>query len=72
MFRCGIDPVPLVVVAVHFAVLGWFWVAGRLTPGVLLAVVAGGVALSFLAGTAEELWARWCHRPRRARECRGG
>jgi hypothetical protein len=52
------DPVPLVLSAVQVVVLVWLWLAGRLTPGVLLAVLAGGAALSFISGLVEELWAR--------------
>ena len=72
VFRCGVDPVPLAVVAVQFALLVWFWLAGRLTPGALLAVLAGGAALSFVSGLAEELWVHWRRGPGRSGSARGG
>ena len=72
VFWRGVDPAPPAVVAVQFAFLGWLWLAGRLTPGVLLAVLAGGAALSFVSGLAEELWVRWRRGPGRCGSARGG
>jgi hypothetical protein len=55
--RRGSDPVPLVLSAVQVAVFVWLWLGGRLTLRLALVVLVAGLACSFLAGVAEEVWA---------------